>query len=109
MPRGGGLVDDDEMGDMDDRMPSLFAPQEVHYDRYAACLAATEGLRRLRDKALAKEGRQRTMNESQERIHAEYVLSSSKVLKAMGMSVTQFNQLGRQIGQDSALKEKVRR
>lgn len=95
-----------------DRMPSMFAPQESHYDRYAACLAATEGLRRIRDKALVKEGRNRPkkdeLTERQSRIHAEYVMNSGKVLKAMGMSITQFNQLGREVSQDTGLKEKVR-
>jgi hypothetical protein len=72
-------------------MPSLFGPEEAQYDRYAACLAATEGLRRIRDKKL---GSRRffihdteEMSEAQRRIKTEYILHSSKVLEAMGMLV----------------------
>jgi Domain of unknown function (DUF4168) len=92
-------------------MPSLFGPEEAQYDRYAACLAATEGLRRLRDKKLGNRRFLRDtdeMTQAQRRINSEYVLNSSKVLEAMGMSVSQFNQLGRQVGADPELKEKVR-
>lgn len=90
-------------------MPSLFSPDEAQYDRYAACLAATEGLRKLRDKRLQRRsfaGRNRP-TEEQKNIMAEYVVNSSKVLETMGMSVSQFNQLGRQVGDSSQLKEKV--
>ena len=92
-------------------MPSLFGPEEAQFDRYAACLAATEGLRRIRDKKL---GVRRfilatdELTEAQKRVTSEYVLHASKVLEAMGMSVGQFNQLGRQVGSDRDLKEKVR-
>jgi hypothetical protein len=88
-------------------MPSLFGPEEAQYDRYAACLAATEGLRRLRDKKL---GRTRMRGEptiEQKRASAEYVMNSSRILETMGMSVSQFNQLGRQVGDSAPLKEKV--
>ena len=71
-------------------MPSLFGPEEAQYDRYAACLAATEGLRRIRDKKL---GSRRffirdteEMSEAQRRINTEYILHSSKVLEAMGIT-----------------------
>eukprot|EP00545_Synedropsis_sp_CCMP1620_P003665 CAMPEP_0119013210 /NCGR_PEP_ID=MMETSP1176-20130426/8152_1 /TAXON_ID=265551 /ORGANISM="Synedropsis recta cf, Strain CCMP1620" /LENGTH=276 /DNA_ID=CAMNT_0006966275 /DNA_START=28 /DNA_END=858 /DNA_ORIENTATION=+ len=89
-------------------MPSLFGPEEAEYDRYAACLAATEGLRRLRDKKLG--GRLRVRGEpteAQKRATAEYVMNSSIILETMGMSVSQFNQLGRQVGDSAQLKEKV--
>lgn len=91
-------------------MPSLFGPEEAQYDRYSACLAATEGLRRLRDKKMG--GRRfirggDDLNEQQQLITTEYVLNSSRVLEAMGMSVSQFNQLGRQVGGSPELKEKV--
>jgi len=45
--------------------------------------------------------------DEKKRIRAEYVINSGKVLKAMGMSVSQFNQLGRQVNEDEVLKEKV--
>ncbi|KAI2501726.1 protein of unknown function (DUF4168) [Fragilaria crotonensis] len=90
-------------------MPSLFGPEEAQFDRYAACLAATEGLRRIRDKKLGGRRFLRVTDEpteAQKRITSEYVVNSSKVLEAMGMSVSQFNQLGRQVGANSELKEK---
>ena len=91
-------------------MPSLFGPEEAQFDRYAACLAATEGLRRIRDKKLGGRRFLRGADEltdAQKRITSEYVVNSSKVLEAMGMSVGQFNQLGRQVGSNGDLKEKV--
>lgn len=95
-----------------DQMPCLFDPEETDYDRYAACLAATEGLRRIRDRELKEElKRQEGKNgigEAEKRITARYVQNSSKVLRVLGMSVKQFNELGRQISQNEKLKEKVR-
>jgi hypothetical protein len=95
------------------RMPSLFTPEEGVYDKYAACLAATEGLRRLRDQDLAVELQRAggaslpSTNEGQQHISAQYVQNAGKVLHALGMSVSQFNDLGRQIAQDELLKGKV--
>lgn len=107
-PRGGSSVG--AQGVLpDQRMPSLFAEEESDYDRYAAALAATEALRRIRDKAMSerkqKKGAEAT--EDQKRIRAEYVINSGKVLKAMGMSVSQFNHLSREVNKDEELKEKV--
>jgi hypothetical protein len=99
------------------RMPSLFTSEEGVYDKYAACLAATEGLRRLRDQDVAQEiqravaadttGGSVDVNEAQRHITAQYVQNAGKVLRALGMSINQFNELGRQIAQDKGLKEKV--
>ena len=95
-----------------DRMPSLFSEEEETYDRYAACLAATEGLRRLRDRDIVEEvqGIRDPDEAAQKRrqIAAQYVQNSGKVLRALGMSVTKFNELGKEINQDLKLKEKVR-
>ena len=95
-----------------DRMPSLFSSEEETYDRYAACLAATEGLRRLRDRDIMDElqGIRDPEQASQKRrqIATQYVQNSGKVLRALGMTVGQFNELGKQIAQDPKLKEKVR-
>jgi hypothetical protein len=84
------------------------------YDKYAACLAATEGLRRLRDQDLAQEVQQASItggsmgiSEAQKQITAQYVQNAGKVLKALGMSINQFNALGQQIAQDNTLKERV--
>jgi hypothetical protein len=100
------------------RMPSLFTPEQGVYDKYAACLAATEGLRRLRDQELAEEVQRASVEntstggsvdvlEAQRHVTAQYVQNAGKVLRALGMSINQFNELGRQIAQDKTLKEKV--
>lgn len=116
-----------------DKMPSLFTrDEEKQYDIYAACLAATESLRRMRDSKvknkkgtavdvedkswksmlrLSSDSNGNDENESGEEEHkracAEYVLNSSKAINALGLSVTQFNQLGREISKSKSLKEKV--
>ncbi len=121
-----------------EKMPTLFVrDEEKQYDTYAACLAATESLRRIRDSkrknmkefsAVDVEGKswksilnpssdssgggdkngEPTAEEEYKRACAEYVLNSSKAINALGLSVTQFNQLGREISKDKSLKEKVR-
>jgi Domain of unknown function (DUF4168) len=93
-----------------DQMPCLFGPEEAQYDRYAACLAATEGLRRLREKAAFKKSRffkKGDETEDEKRANAEFVLHSGNIVESLGMSVAQFNQLGRKVMEDSKLKEKV--
>ena len=118
-----------------DKMPSLFTrDEEKQYDTYAACLAATESLRRMRDsKVKNKKGtavdaedkswmamlkpssessgngeNDSTSEEEHKRACAEYVLNSGKAINALGLSVTQFNQLGREVSKNKNLKEKVR-
>jgi hypothetical protein len=105
-------------------MPSLFMPEESLYDRYAACLAATEGLRRIRDRDLAEEVTLRAgfgtaadssssvpgasaTRDTERQINLRYLQNSERVLKALGMSINQFNDLGRQVTQDEKLREKV--
>ena len=41
-------------------------------------------------------------------INQEYARNSAKVLRALGMSVAQFNHIGHQLARDDRLKEKVR-
>lgn len=95
-----------------DRMPSLFNHDEETYDRYAACLAATEGLRRLRDRDMSDviQGVTDVEDATRKRkqIASQYVHNSARVLRALGMSVNQFNELGKEVAQDAKLKEKVR-
>jgi len=122
--RGGVLATGDKKvmsrftsgGGVDSRMPSLFGPNEVEYSRFSACLAATEGLRRMRDQALLEQQQPRTSPggapnlaalEEEKRIAAQYQANSGRVLRAMGMSVDRFNELGREISKDERLKEKV--
>jgi len=122
-------------------MPSIFyKDEEKQYDTYAACLAATESLRRIRDSkiknktgsAVASDDKswksmlktsvggdgsassgsgidnKPTGKEELKRACAEYVLNSSKAINVLGLSVTQFNQLGREVYKNKELKEKVR-
>lgn len=117
----------------DSRMPSLFLPEESLYERYAACLAATEGLRRIRDRDLAEEeARQRQLKKRQasnnssnnlstslssrrrdvmsDRVHeieSQYVKNSERVLRALGLSVHRFNELGKEVSEDPMLRERV--
>jgi len=90
-------------------MPSLFGAGESKYDKYAQCLAATEGLRKMRDNKLNNNRRHRgsSKDEEEKRIAAEYAMNSSKVMESFGMTVKQFNELGKQVGKNTALKEKV--
>ena len=110
-----------------DQMPCLFSDKDEIYDRYAACLAATEGLRRIRDRdineheqrimktkkttpngaPIPESVKQQAVAEAKRRITAKYVQQSIKVLKALGMSVSQFNGMGGDIAKDAKLKEKV--
>lgn len=101
----------------DSHMPSLFNEDEEDvYDKYAACLAATEGLRRIREeelKADAEKHQQGTSEdesspaETEKQINTKYARSSTGVLRAMGMPVSKFNELGRAIAGDPQLKKKV--
>ena len=50
---------------------------------------------------------QHSSKETEKRIAAKYAHHLAQVLQALGMSVAQFNNLGRQISEDSQLKEKV--
>lgn len=101
----------------DTRMPSLFSPDEAEYNKFAACLAATEGIRRMRDQALLEleyslkrrgDRDEDSLRESQYEIGAHYQAISGKVLRALGMSVERFNELGQEISASDRLKEKVR-
>ena len=119
------------------KMPTLFSEKEGIYDRYSAALAATESLRRIRDSysvpskrglrsavsvdssswkswlskdgaaAAAKEKNEDNSKEAYKRACAQYVLNSSKAIHALGLSVSQFNQLGRTVAKDDLLKERV--
>jgi Domain of unknown function (DUF4168) len=104
----------------DRRMPALFKDEDAIYDRYAACLAATEGLRRIRDRQIAHEAERlrqqrpggtrcyrKHLREAERRAVANYFRDSSKLLKAMGMPVAEFNEIGRRLGRDETLKQKV--
>jgi len=99
-------------------MPCLFnLPEELPYDRYAACLAATEGLQRARDIEISSSTppkrwalfgeKKKVKSEEQKRADAKYIINSGKVIKALGLTVPQFNQLGREVMKDSLLKERV--
>mmetsp|Transcript_19046 Transcript_19046/g.54882 ORF Transcript_19046/g.54882 Transcript_19046/m.54882 type:complete len:388 (+) Transcript_19046:220-1383(+) len=152
-------------------VPTLFpSANETKYDRYAACLAATEGIRRARDVvasssnaavAAARQGGTSAVSERADvanevmsdsrnsifarigrpltsalgggkakqasihsssssasaskpvdeetfrRVSVSYVLQAAKVVRGLGLTIPQFNQLGREVGSNPALKEKV--
>lgn len=98
-------------------IPTLFSAEDVKYDRYAACLAATEGLRRLRDRQIAEEakpdhvgqrrGSRKRRQEAKKMAVASYFRDSSSVVEAMGMPVVEFNEIGRVLCQDLTLKQTV--
>lgn len=100
-------------GGVDSRMPSLFGADEAEYSRFSACLAATEGLRRMRDQSLLERpssppgAPNLAALEEEKKIATQYQANSGRVLRAMGMSIDRFNELGREISRDERLKEKV--
>ena len=80
-------------------IPTYFTGENAReYDTYAACLAATEGLRRIRD-------RQRLVDPLAAR--RQYVRDTKPLLETLGMKIDRFNAIGAQIASDEALKEKV--
>mmetsp|Transcript_16473 Transcript_16473/g.34448 ORF Transcript_16473/g.34448 Transcript_16473/m.34448 type:complete len:457 (-) Transcript_16473:131-1501(-) len=128
-------------GPVRDKMPSIFRmPSEEKYDRYAAALAVTEGLRRVRDAEIDRalqdkktsatttnsdfnhgtggeisndnnsyqvKTPQQLLQERKQRAESAFLLQTTKAVKALGMTVTQFNQIGREVLSDPALKERV--
>jgi hypothetical protein len=78
-------------------MPTFFTAAEGRFDRYAACLAATEKLRRdyfgTDDGTAAPE---------------EYAKQASHILNGLGSSLEEYNAIGREVLQDKDLKKRVR-
>jgi len=95
-----------------EKMPSVFTEEsDKIYDKYAACLAATEGLRRVLQTTKEKypffSTKKQEQKDALQRAYKEYLEQSSEVITSLGLSVTEFNQLGKQVNNNSALKEKV--
>ena len=118
LPRGGadGSAMVENEIETNRKLPSLFQSEsDTIYDRYAACLAATEGLRRIRDQALQSQQQstneplrtKRNIREAKEWATAVYAENASKVIEAMGMTVSQFNSIGKVVCNDATLKQKV--
>ena len=143
----GNAKTNNNKGPNKDTMPSIFRiPSEEKYDRYAAALAITEGLRRVRDADVAraekiyketsrKGGRNNTkknnntqkvgdkfaevlsqpeplspkkiLDSAKQQAESAFLLQSTKAVKSLGMTVAQFNQIGREVLSDPALKERV--
>jgi Domain of unknown function (DUF4168) len=82
-------------------MPTFFSADEARYDRYAACLAATEKLRRdcCNNAAAAAGGI--TASE-------EYAKQASHILNGLGSSLDEYNAIGREVLQNKDLKQRVR-
>jgi hypothetical protein len=90
------------------KMPSIFRPEEEKYDRYSAALAVTEGLRRVRDAEIEKRGGNKKKNEEKKKnAESEFLLQTTKAVKALGLTVAQFNEIGREVLGDEVLKERV--
>ncbi|KAL7501504.1 hypothetical protein ACHAWT_010078 [Skeletonema menzelii] len=128
-----------------DTMPSIFRiPSEEKYDRYAAALAITEGLRKIRDADVARAEKiykqtprsarnnspkpttttdsnstaaasavaeplspKETLELSKQQAESAFLIQCTKAVKSLGMTVAQFNQIGREVLSDPALKERV--
>ena len=110
IPHGGGATPASSL-----TIPSLFADDEKIYDTYAACLAATEGLRRLRNRQMLMAASSDIASSNNRRAAAlaqrQYARDSARVVQALGMSVADYNAIGARLvqGNDEALKEKVGR
>lgn len=87
------------------KMPSIFHQDEQKYDRYAAALAVTEGLRRIRDAEVDRAGKKK--GNKAKSAESEFLLQSTKAIKALGLTVAQFNEIGREVLSNEALKERV--
>jgi Domain of unknown function (DUF4168) len=109
-------------------VPTIFSStkDDRKYDQYAACLAATEGLRRIRDQEILSLRHHRhptsttTRNKNQKndwnsirsskkekRIQTQFIRNSKHILDYYGMSPQEFTSLSKMIIQNEALKQKV--
>ncbi|GMH63302.1 hypothetical protein TrRE_jg6160 [Triparma retinervis] len=130
---GGKTGASDEIGESTNsklkapQMVSLFPPSEVLYDRYAAAIAATEPLRVSRDREVMsalpliakffskKESGGNGLCTSRncdkypevQRACLKHVADSSRVIRALGMTVAQFNDVSRKLGENELLRERV--
>ena len=123
IPRGGStkIATYEPQLENNRKLPSLFQSEsDVIYDQYASCLAATEGLRRIRDEALRQQQEEYTkeytndslsnkkhIREARTWANAIYAENASKVIEAMGMPIAQFNAIGNIVCNDAILKQKV--
>jgi len=110
-------------------MVSLFEPDEEIYDKYSACIAATEPLRNRRDSdAISslnpldkflynfspfKSHRQICTASRCERnvgvkmACSRHLFTASKVIRSLGLTVKEFNAVGREVGLDEKLRRRV--
>jgi Domain of unknown function (DUF4168) len=98
-------------------VPSLFSGlrDSIMYNRYAACLAATEGLRRIRDQEITREQENRlkklqsprATKRAVSKIEKKFADTSNRLLSSLGMSPKEYNNLGKKIIGDEALTQKV--
>ncbi|KAL7507494.1 hypothetical protein ACHAXN_004677 [Cyclotella atomus] len=96
-----------QMNDMN-KMPSIFHEDEQKYDRYAAALAVTEGLRRIRDAEVERtKAKNKKTDSKSSSAESEFLLQSTKAVKALGLTVAQFNEIGREVLNNEVLKERV--
>ena len=53
-------------------------------------------------------GKAQQIEQAKKRAESAFLMQNTKAVKALGMTVTQFNQIGREVLADNALKERVR-
>lgn len=89
------------------KMPSIFHQDEQKYDRYAAALSVIEGLRRIREAELERIKSKKDKFNTKNSTEKEFLLQTTKAIKAVGLTVAQFNKIGREVLSDQSLKERV--
>jgi len=104
---------------------SLFSEEEQQYHRYSAAVAATEPLRELRD-ARAKQALGNVKygslklqkknvcaadpqgtNEALQLACSTHVATVSKIIRSLGLTVSEFNNLSRRVSADPVLRDRV--
>lgn len=111
-----------------DSVVSLFSDSEQQYKRYAAALAATEPMREMRNQR-AKQSMAPTkywtlkmkkvnvcdvnrvdprgQNSQLRAVCGDHVTTVTKIIRSLGLTVTEFNALSREVGADPHLRAKV--
>jgi Domain of unknown function (DUF4168) len=108
------FLDSDEYRNRYSDVPSLFSnANDEKYNKYAACLAAMEGIRRIRDLEITSIRRRRSSkncirdNREEKRIQSQFIKNSKQIMDLHSLSPKQFTSLSKKLMYDEALKQKV--
>lgn len=112
------FIDSDVYRNIYSDVPTLFSNNnEVKYDRYAACLAATEGLRRIRDCEITSIRNKRRhkkddtscsfTNRAEKNIQSQFLKNSKQILDFHGITPRSFASLSKKLMYNEELKQKV--